>query len=414
MATNAEMPVFGNLAGIRMVVAAISTAAPFAGQLYAENGADVIWIEPPGGVDPYRWTNDGWGPQNEHRNMRNLMLDVVKEEGREVFLKLMETTDVFIEASRGGQWAKWGYTDEVLWERNPKLVIGHMSGYGLTGDPAYVGRPGYDFTINAFSGLMYLNGYDGGDPLLMQRYVTDYYAGLFAYGSSLAAYIHALKTGQGESFDLAQYDAAVRCQAGQFGLWFDKQYQVPRGFGAPRDLLCAGVGYYECKDGEGVYLFANGPGPMKKAIDFFGLEYGSDLFPEGTTAAHLGTPAAPVFDAAVEAYCAEHTAAEVDEAMGRIGVPCSEIMSYRTMENHPHYLARNTWIEWETVDGKTAKGCTAVPRFKNNPQQIWRGCPSQGMDNEDVLADIGIVDEKRIESLYEKGILRKSDYVGGL
>ena len=74
--------------------------------------------------------------------MRNLMLDVVKEEGREVFLKLMETTDVFIEASRGGQWAKWGYTDEVLWERNPKLVIGHMSGYGLTGDPAYVGRPG--------------------------------------------------------------------------------------------------------------------------------------------------------------------------------------------------------------------------------------------------------------------------------
>ena len=54
MATNAEMPVFGNLAGIRMVVAAISTAAPFAGQLYAENGADVIWIEPPGGVDPYR------------------------------------------------------------------------------------------------------------------------------------------------------------------------------------------------------------------------------------------------------------------------------------------------------------------------------------------------------------------------
>ena len=66
------------------------------------------------------------------------------------------------------------------------------------------------------------------------------------------------------------------------------------------------------------------------------------------------------------------------------------------------------------MDGKTAKGCTAVPRFKNNPQQIWRGCPSQGMDNEDVLADIGIVDEKRIESLYEKGILRKSDYVGGL
>ena len=142
MAKHADIPEFGNLQGVKVVVSAVSTAGPFAGELFAENGADVIWLEPPRGIDPYRWTQDGWGVQNERRNMRNLMLDVVSPEGHDVFLKLVETADIFIEASRGGQWEKWDYTDELLWEHNPKLVIGHMSGYGLTGDPAYVSLPG--------------------------------------------------------------------------------------------------------------------------------------------------------------------------------------------------------------------------------------------------------------------------------
>lgn len=413
MAKHTDIPSFGNLQGLKVVVSAVSTAGPFAGELFAENGADVIWLETPKGLDPYRWTNDGCGVQNEHRNMRNLMLDVVSSEGHEVFLKIIETADIFIEASRGGQWAKWGYSDEILWEHNPKLVIGHMSGYGLTGDPDYVKLPGYDHTINAFSGLMYLNGFKDSPPYLIQKFVTDYYAGLFAYGSSLAAYTNALKTGKGDSFDLAQFEAAVRCQAGLFCMWFDKQHQVERGFGAPRDAISAGAGYYECKDGEGVYLFAAGGATVKKALDLFGLEYGSELFPEGIPSVGINTEGAPVFDAAIEKYCSEHTAAEVEKAVSDAGIPCSVVMSYKMMENHPHYLARNTWVEWETVDGRTMKGCAAVPQFKNNPSEIWRGCPAQGMDNEDILTELGFTDDK-IVKLYEDGIIRKTDYVGGL
>lgn len=228
-----DVPQFGNLKGMKVVVSAVSTAGPFAGELFAENGADVIWLESPKGIDPYRWTQDGWGVQNERRNMRNLMLDVVSPAGHEVFLKLIETADIFIEASRGNQWERWGYSDQLLWEHNPRLVIGHLSGYGLTGDPDYVSLPGYDFTVGAFSGLMYLNGYKDGPPYMIQKFVTDYYAGLFAYGSALAAYVNACKTGKGDSFDLAQYEAAVRCQAGLFGKWFEKGIQEERGAGAP-------------------------------------------------------------------------------------------------------------------------------------------------------------------------------------
>ena len=153
---------------------------------------------------------------------------------------------------------------------------------------------------------------------------------------------------------------------------------------------------------------------MKKAIDFFGLEYGSDLFPEGTTAAHLGTPAAPVFDAAVEAYCAEHTAAEVDEAMGRIGVPLfgDHVVSD---DGEPSPLPGAQHLDRMGDRGREdGQGLHGRAPLQEQPAADMARMPSQGMDNEDVLADIGIVDEKRIESLYEKGILRKSDYVGGL
>ena len=280
--------------------------------------------------------------QNERRNMRNLMLDVVSPAGHEVFLKLIETADIFIEASRGNQWERWGYSDQLLWEHNPRLVIGHLSGYGLTGDPNYVSLPGYDFTVGAFSGLMYLNGYKDGPPYMIQKFVTDYYAGLFAYGSALAAYVNACKTGKGDSFDLAQYEAAVRCQAGLFGKWFEKGIQEERGAGAPRDNISAGAGYYECADGEGVYLFTAGQSTTKKAVEFFGLEYGSELFPEGIPSVALHSPGASVFDSAIEAYAAEHTAAQFAEDMSRVGIPCSVVMNYEMMENHPHYLARNT------------------------------------------------------------------------
>ena len=118
-------------------------------------------------------------------------------------------------------------------------------------------------------------------------------------------------------------------------------------------------------------------------------------------------------DGAIEKFASEHTAAEFAEAMAKIGIPCSVVMNYEMMENHPHYLARNTWVEWETVDGKTVKGVTAVPRWTNNPTQIWRGCPSQGMDNDDILSDLGFSEED-IAALYEKKVLRKSDYIGGL
>ena len=106
------MPAFGPLAGLRVVFSGIEIAGPFAGQMFAEWGAEVIWIENVAWADTIRVQPNY--PQLSRRNLHALSLNIFKDEGREAFLKLMETTDIFIEASKGPAFARRGITDEVL------------------------------------------------------------------------------------------------------------------------------------------------------------------------------------------------------------------------------------------------------------------------------------------------------------
>lgn len=410
MARSQDIPRFGTLSGIKVIVSAQSTAGPFTGNLLAENGADVILLEPPKGIDPLRWATGGWGVENERRDMRSLCLDVTQPEGREIFLKLVAEADIFIEASRGGQWDSWGLSDDALWETNPVLIIAHMSGYGQTGIPEYVKRPGYDHTIQAYSGTMYLNGFPDREPILAQKFLSDYYSGLLAYGSVLAAYIKRLKTGEGESIDLAQYEVAVRCLGPLYGQWLMTGVQEPR---QGSKGTKAGVGYYECKDGYGIYAILIGVSVLKRLIPFLGLEYGTELFPEGMANVSRDTPAEDVFENALHEFFSSRTSIEAESQLLANGFPCARVMDFAAMEQDPHYQARETFIEWENVKGEKMRGITPVPRFKNNPQQIWRGCPTVGMDTEDILADLGIVDAERIAELYEKKIVQKRDIVRG-
>lgn len=120
---------------------------PFACSLLADLGAEVIGVESPRGRDTSRPTNQalqGWGTQMERRNTRSLCMNVKDGAGRAWFFELLKQADILVDGFRGGQMAKWGMTDEALWEVNPKLTIAHISGFGQTGDPAYVSRASFD------------------------------------------------------------------------------------------------------------------------------------------------------------------------------------------------------------------------------------------------------------------------------
>ena len=403
-----DIPSFGLLSGLRVVMIGLSVAAPFAGQLYAEHGADVIWIENPKAVDSARVARKGGAWQQDRRNMRALTMNYRKGEGREAFLRLMAQTDVLIEASIGGSFAKAGFSDDVLWAQNPRLVIAHISGFGQTGVPEYVNRASYDPIAQAFGCAMRMNGMEGMPSFPAMPFPGDFAAAFYAFGISLAAVMKSRETGKGESIDIAQYELMVRLQANyptdylRYGLDYVKE--------GPHSRICACYGTYMCKDGNEIYTLFLGAGAVERGLAILGLEYGSELFPAGSTFVPVNTPAAEKLEAAMDAYVSTHTAEEVEAAFCAARVPCSRLMNYEQARTNPQYIARDVFTTWTAADGKTPiPGVNVMPKLANNPGKVWRGAPNIGMDNEDILGELGYSAEE-IAAMYSEGLLDKKDY----
>jgi len=343
--------------------------------------------------------------EQDRRNQRSILLDIPSPEGRKIFFTLIKDAHIFIESSKGGQWAEWGLTDEVLWEQNAALVIVHCSGYGQDGIPEYVRRPSYDPVAQAFSGFLALQGDDHSGPIMGSPQLGDSFMSLIAAASALAALNKAQKTGRGESIDVAQYECLLRIQQGYPAEYLNTGEQFPRQGAKAKWVV--GFGAYTCKDGEQVFIVCAGGGVLKRAIIEFGLDYGSELFPKCISNVFPGTLGAPVFEAAIEAYCMARTAKEVDERLNSVGVPCSLINEYRHLPDNPQYLARETITDWETIAGEKFKGVNIIPRFKNFPGKILRGAPSSGYDNEAILSELGYSVEE-LKKLYEKKVITKA------
>lgn len=409
MATTEDIPAFGLLHGYRVVMIGLSVAAPFAAELYAEHGADVIWIENPKVTDMGRSSGFGGSIQQDRRNMRSLALDYLHDNGREVFLSLIATADVFIEASVGGRFERHGLGDEVLWEANPGLVIAHISGFGQTGVPDYVRRTSYDPIAQAFGCTMRMNGIPGYRSIPAMCFPGDYTSAFYAFSMTLAALLRRVETGKGESIDVAQFEGLIRTQANYpTNYWrFGKDY-VKEG---SHSLICALYGTYVCGDGGEVYVLFLGPGVLKRGLPLIGLEYGSDLFPEGAGIIPYGSQAGAVAEAAFAKFIADHTAAEVEDVLANGGVPCSRLMDYESARINEQYMARGVVDTWKASDGVSdISGVKVVPDLARNPGRVWRGAPTIGQDNADILHELGYSDDY-ITNLYAAGQLAQCDYV---
>ena len=328
-----ELPLEGLLTDVRVAFSAVSVAGPFFGSLCADYGADVIWIEQALMPSIERTSNNGF-MDSDRKNMRNLALDIPSPEGRKVFLELMKETDIFLEASKGGQYERWGLSDEVLWEVNPKLIILHMSGFGLSGDPDYVNRASYDPIAQAFAGMMYANSQPGSNPKPAVPMIADYYTGLFAFGVGMASYIKMLKTGKGESADVNQFEALTRCMQYGFSDWnfpvghpdADKWRFTP----GILNSYTAGYNSYQCGDGNWVFTLIFGAPVMKRVFPILGIEYGSEEFPAKQIYRDFD-PAGKRLNEAITAFCMKHTAAEVEKILSNAGCPAMCALTFDQM-----------------------------------------------------------------------------------
>lgn len=211
-APSARLP----LSGVRVVDVGNFLAGPYAATLMAEFGAEVIKVEHPIGGDPMRrFGTSTERPDatlawlSESRNKRSVTIDLLQPEGVELFLRLLEKSDVLVENFRPGTLEAWGLTWEAIHARNPRLVMLRVTGYGQTGP--YRRRSGFAHIAQAFGGLNYLAGFPGETPVLPGTVpLGDYIASLFGAIGVMVALRHAGLTGRGQIIDVGIYEAVFR------------------------------------------------------------------------------------------------------------------------------------------------------------------------------------------------------------
>lgn len=406
---------FGPLQDVRVLSLCQAIAGPFACALLGDLGADVIGIENPKGRDTSRPTNQflqGWGTQLDRRNSRSLCMDVRKGRGRDLFFSLLKRSDILVEGFRGGQMLKWKMSDEALWKINPKLVIVHISGFGQSGIQDYVERASFDGIGQAFSGYMDMNGFADRLPVPAFPQPSDYFTGLFGDVAALAAYHRAQITGEGESVDVAQFEAMQRV-SGFYLMNYLNTGALPIREGS-HSTTSAGYGAYTCSDGVPLYILALGAGVIRNLLPILNIKQGEDpLFPLGMPVVALQSDAGKALEEALDTFFASHSATEAEGLLLSAGVPCSRINTFADCVDDPHYKAREVYTTWKNAyDDNEIKGVNVIPRLKNNPGRIARGMPLVGQHNEEILESLGVSDEE-VERLYAAGIIRQEKTVFG-
>lgn len=202
----------GSLSSLKVIDASRVLGGPYAGQILADHGADVIKLEPPAGDE-----TRGWGPPFQddtasyflglNRNKRGIAVDLSQEMGRELLLALLEDADVLIENFKTGTLERWGMGQDELSRRFPRLIHCRISGFGADGPMG--GLPGYDAAVQALSGIMSVNGEQGGQPLRVGVPVVDIVTGLNAALGIVMALNERATSGKGQFVEASLYDCGV-------------------------------------------------------------------------------------------------------------------------------------------------------------------------------------------------------------
>jgi len=226
-------------------------AGPFCTLLLADMGADVIKVEKPEGDDSRRIgppfiKGESAAFLGINRNKRSVVLDLRTDAGKDAFRRLASQADVVAENYRPGTMARLGLGPDDLRKDHPELIYISVSGFGQTGP--YAARPGYDLVAQGMSGMMSVTGYPGSPPVKVSVPLADLNAGMFAAYGVLSAYIHRLKTGEGQVVETSLLEAAIAYTVWESAeLWGSGETPIPKGSAhrmvAPYQALATSDGF---------------------------------------------------------------------------------------------------------------------------------------------------------------------------
>jgi formyl-CoA transferase len=393
----------GPLAGIKVVELGQLIAGPYAARLMAEFGADVVKIEPPGIGDPLRkWRvmRDGtslwWYLQA--RNKRSVTADLRTPEGQEIVRRLAAEADILIENFRPGALEKWGLGWDVLSALNPKLVMLRISGYGQDGP--YSQRPGFGVIGEAMGGIRYTTGSPDRAPSRTGISIGDTLSSLYGVVGALMSVIHVVRNGgPGQVVDVALTESVLSVMESLIPEYGVAGQIRERSGGALPGIVPTDA--YPCRDGY-VLIAGNGDSIFKRLMIRIGRDdLGSDprLARNDGRAEHV-----EAIDAAIGAWTAGHTIAEVIEAMNEASVPVGRIYSAADIVDDPHYRAREMVVDAALPDGTPMPVPGIAPKLSVTPGALRSLGPALGAHTDEVLAEIGY-EEAEIARMRQGGIV---------
>lgn len=405
----------GALSHLRVLDLSRVLAGPWAGQLLADLGAEVIKIERPGNGDdtrawgpPYLRDADGEATSESayylcaNRNKRSVTVDITRPEGQALILDLLGHCDVLIENYKVGGLAKYGLDYASLRERFPRLVYCSITGFGQSGP--YARRPGYDFLIQGLGGLMSLTGRKDGEagagPQKVGVALTDILTGLYATVAIQAALAYRDRHGVGQHIDLGLLDVQVACLANQ-NLNYLTTGTAPTRLGNAHPNI---VPYQDFPTADGAMILAVGNDSQ------FASLCAACGHPEWAEDPRFSRNAARVAhrDALIP-LLADVTRSRPTQAwialLEQAGVPCGPINNLAEVFADPQIRAREMRIDLPHPLAGSAPGVANPIRLSESPVEYRSAPPTLGQHTEAVLHSLLGLDVAQIDALRSRGVL---------
>ena len=386
----------GPLAGLRVVELARILAGPWAGQILADLGADVIKVERKGAGDDTR----GWGPpfvpavdggnlgaayfHGTNRGKRSIELDFESDDGRRIVRKLAARSDVLLENFKVGGLAKFGLDYESLAPLNPRLVYCSVTGFGQTGP--YASRAGYDLMAQGMGGIMDLTGDADNEPMRVGVPVSDLFTGVYAALGVLAALVRREKTGRGGYVDTALVDSTVAVLANQ-ALNYLVSGKIPHRMGNAHPNITP-YQVFPVADGRIIIASGNDSQFVKVCRVLGAPEIAEDPAYRDNTA-RLANRAE-----LVERLCAltaKFPREELLEKLEAAGVPAGPINNLEQVFSDPQVIHRGMRLDLASpaAKGGTIPGVRTPIMLDGVPMAADRPSPRLGEYTAEILREIG-------------------------
>ena len=395
-----EQPRSGPLAGVRILDLSTVVMGPYATQVLADLGADVVKVEPPSGdnmraVGPMR--NPGMGHLYLHlnRNKRSIVLDLKQAEAREACLKLAEQCDAVLYNIRPAAMARLGLGYEAFAARQPAIV--YAGAYGFSEAGPYAGRPAYDDLIQGQVGIADLSLRQGSDqPRYAPLTLADRSVGLHVAIALVSAILHARQAGVGQSVEIPMFEGMAHMVLGDhLGGW---TFDPPMGETGYARLLAPHRKPYATRDGHICLLIYND----KHWRSFFAAIERPEMLADPRFATHTAR-AAHIGE--VYAYVADvmqtRTTEEWLALLAKADIPASRLYSVEDLIEDPHLQATGFVRHVQHPTEGRLRTPAPLGRFSQTPTDLQRHAPRLGEHTVELLREAGY-DEAAIQAMLDK------------